>query len=64
MKRVRIDKVAVIFHYVDLDQETRCRYWEVKAMDRFRFERRIKRMEIILKPVLKRKIAEIKKHKK
>lgn len=61
MKRISIDTAVVVFYYVDLDHERGCKYWETIAMDRFRFERRIKEMEKILLPVLKKKIDEINK---
>lgn len=54
LKRVRIDESPVYFYYND--EKIHYRYWETIAMDRIRFQRRIKVIEKIIMPILIKKI--------
>lgn len=45
-KRVRIDKIPIILYYVKKEKED-C-IWEIAALDRIRFQRRIKETENLL----------------
>lgn len=52
MKRVSFDEDKNTTYVVDAYDECRMRYWENIAIDRMRFDRRIKSVKKIIEPVL------------
>jgi phosphatase-1 catalytic subunit len=51
-KIVRFSDIIVCYYFTSYQDERKA-YWEVYARDRHRFERRIRDLENILKPILR-----------